>query len=408
MISQKEKIISNAIRISHELVTPFETIDEGCRRVSHQNVCFYVNEYKKPYNKLMGQIFAHINLNRNVIYDAFSKEYVLKYIDLLLVEIVKNGIENIEDNPLIINKFDEYFQEVNVYLFLDNIKFCTEVPLKLGKFVLRNINMNFINSLSGDLPSTSSDYLNEACAEIKIFSESEKALEFAENEFDKVLDVIRYSIPFIFPKNLKVAVGLQGDITKGSRYSIVVDKKFRIIRIKNESVGAKIEFEITDAIVQIMNKIGVFKICSILEKPQNKVTAYERTLLLGIHWFANSQMQKELENEFLSLMICMEIFLTPNDERDPITTSIAEAAAIILKKEDERNKFKNVIKNFYRIRSGIVHGRDEKVDKKDVENLRMIVQNLIQYMINCDDFNTKEDLINSINKFKLSGDVFNP
>jgi len=57
-------------------------------------------------------------------------------------------------------------------------------------------------------------------------------------------------------------------------------------------------------------------------------------------------MQKELENEFLSSMICMDIFLTPNNDRDPITTSIAEVAAIILKKEDERTIFKNVIKNF--------------------------------------------------------------
>jgi len=90
----------------------------------------------------------------------------------------------------------------------------------------------------------SSDYLNEACAKIKIFSESEKALEHAENEFDKILDAIRYSIPFIFPKDLKVAVGLQCDITKGFRYFIVVDNKSNVTFFKNESVEAKIEFKL--------------------------------------------------------------------------------------------------------------------------------------------------------------------
>jgi len=42
-------------------------------------------------------------MNKNVINDAFSKGYVLKYIDLLMVEIVKNGIENTKENLLIID-----------------------------------------------------------------------------------------------------------------------------------------------------------------------------------------------------------------------------------------------------------------------------------------------------------------
>lgn len=175
-----------------------------------------------------------------------------------------------------------------------------------------------------------------------------------------------------------------------------------ILSLKVNLKDSYYQFEISKDRIDDMKSLGILKISKILEK--RNLTDFEETIILGIHWFANSQNQTEIENQFLSLMIALEIFLTPNDN-EPISNSIAEGASIILFSDlKDRKELKKTIKGFYTKRSSIVHGRKDKLPKKeDVSVLKSITADLIRWMAeNSDDFNQKKDLLNYLEDLRLT------
>lgn len=237
-------------------------------------------------------------------------------------------------------------------------------------------------------------------------------MRFAHKELEKILDLLQYSVSIIYPEN-QIFLGLQGPITKETfTFSFILDPNYKFSSTIIGLEGQINKFKINAKNIKKMHEIGVFKISTILEKFEDSLTPFEQTLITGIHWFANSQNQTKLENQFLSLMICLEVFLTPDDDRDPISTSIAEAASILLNPEHKRSKFVSKIKKFYTKRSAIVHGRkrlhkNENLSREDVNKLREIVGNLIQWMANHkDSFESKKELLQHISDYKISGDVF--
>ena len=151
-----------------------------------------------------------------------------------------------------------------------------------------------------------------------------------------------------------------------------------------------------------MEKIGIFKASEILNKP--KYSDFEETILLGIHWFANSLSQKEIENQFLSLMIILEVFLTPGGT-EPITKSISESIArILLAGLNKRKALKDDVKKLYKKRSAIVHGRKKDMPSaEDVSQLRAIASDLILWMIEKSDrFENKDELLDYIEDRSLA------
>ena len=120
----------------------------------------------------------------------------------------------------------------------------------------------------------------------------------------------------------------------------------------------------------------------LLKKSKHELTEFERTIFIAIHWFADSQNQKDLDNEFLGLMICIEIFLTPTSHDNTITSFISEATAIILNKDLKRRKMvRDLVEDFYDKRSKIVHGKEHSFASDDVDILRNITKGLIWWMI---------------------------
>ena len=105
----------------------------------------------------------------------------------------------------------------------------------------------------------------------------------------------------------------------------------------------------------------------------------------------------------------MEIFLTPHTLEIPITKFISESVGMILRPPENRVSIMTKIKKFYGIRSDIVHGRSTKVDPKDINELRNTLKELIQRMIYFGQFfEKKSDLLESIECYKTSGEMYNP
>lgn len=374
--------------------------------VFNNKIFIYVKDYPEVYDQIRGQILRSLRKYRYISNNAFSKDYIIKFIDTIVFNILNEGISYVRENPLHVDMFDRFFHEVIIFLPLDGIKMSID-SLSLGKMILTAMSEEKVKLLYKGSPLSHPDYfkdlIGKTCAEFKTFAESKSALKEAKKEIETILDLINYSVPFIYPKSLGVSVGLQGKIAIPSSKLYIANSDLTDAVFEHLYPMGRFPFEISNINVEIMDRVGVFKISDILKKP-SKISNFEQTILLGVHWFADSQIQTKLENEFLSLMICLEIFLTPNDKRDPISTSIAEAIAIILKPENERKALKTEIKEYYDMRSNIVHGREVKIKQEEVDKLKEQLKQLIQFMIRQkDDFNSKEDLMELISEYKLAG-----
>lgn len=145
----KKEIILDSINIVENLVTPFEPSSGQYRYCKSSDLCFFVEGYEGPYNRLYGKILAKLKADHHISVGAFSKERIFEFIDKTIGEIVKNT-DIIIKTPLIVDFFDEYFHEHEVYLFLEGLEISVEEPIQLGKVKLSKIDRKMLELLSKD------------------------------------------------------------------------------------------------------------------------------------------------------------------------------------------------------------------------------------------------------------------
>jgi hypothetical protein len=244
-------------------------------------------------------------------------------------------------------------------------------------------------------------------AEFSAVAEPIRAKEIAVDETRRAMDLLRYAIPFLVPehyKSLSMNVGITGDINEGEIRAVILpcldDKS---ITFTSESKGPILPFDVTRETINKLRECGALDVAAILAKPASTLSDFERVLLRGIHWFGNALPQKESANELLSLVTCLETFLTPRDS-NPIGTAIAEGVALLLGKSvDDRKKLKKRVKDFYGKRSGVSHGGEKAVLESDLAELRGIASRLIQRMISLTtSIPSQKELLEMIEDQKLS------
>jgi len=245
-------------------------------------------------------------------------------------------------------------------------------------------------------------FKDKICAEFTLFAEEDIAIRTGFEECSRSLDLLKYSSFFFYPSDHKVNVGFEGEFKRYYNEILTHSANFNQFKHNSKLQGPIQDFAISEDKIVLMEKIGIFKASEILNKP--KYSDFEETILLGIHWFANSLSQKEIENQFLSLMIILEVFLTPGGT-EPITKSISESIArILLAGLNKRKALKDDVKKLYKKRSAIVHGRKKDMPSaEDVSQLRAIASDLILWMIEKSDrFENKDELLDYIEDRSLA------
>jgi hypothetical protein len=357
--------------------------------------------------------------------EKFSEKYIDKTLQELLANIIKDGDINKTSHyfdKLLIG-FEEYSKEQIVYVPLVGIQMHVDT-LPIGKVVIKKMTEAQVNDLAKKIESIVllskhtaeekehhtqffrqqilRELAGKVCAEYRVVAEPGRARERAEVESHRVLDLLRYCIPSLYPKGKDVAIGLQGEISFEPRLTPIISSDINSFTLDSQLVGPYVTFELSLKSMEVMKRMGVFKVSKVLEKSDKNLTDFEDTLLRGIHWYANSQTQSETENEFLCLVTCLETFLTPRDG-NPIGTAIAEGVAIIIATGLENRKYlKKRVKDFYRMRSAVSHGGRKAILDTDLAELRAIARKLTMVMIERkDEFQSQQSLLNWIEDQKL-------
>ncbi len=422
MLNEKKKsFVERIVKIAENAQDPLVRGKRRSRFISRDGISYSLTDGCMD---LWDNILEDL-LIKNDWNTKFSENYVDLKLQEMICKMFKDGDlqKALEYFDQLITEYEQYSKEHILCVPLFGLEL-NEGSIKLGNVVLKKMDDKCTDELLSRLELAISKTLNtdiekrmffeqekerinkslrdRVCAEITLTAEPERALEIAETEARRTIDLLRYSIPSIYSANKRVMIGLQGEYSWQTRYVPIIAVDGSSFNCRDQGVGPLFPLELSTTNVEQMKKIGVFILGDILEKRQ--LNNFEETLLQGIEWFSRSQTQPDLKNKLLNLITVLETFLTPGGN-DPIQKSIAEGIAILL--EDDafcRKKLIKRIKIFYGFRSKLSHGHGKEILATDVRELSNIAGSLIMVLTKLkDQFESKEELINWIEYRKLGG-----
>jgi hypothetical protein len=418
---KRQAIIKGLVKIIDNTALPGTVGERRTQHISIDGASFnLIDDTVDEYESLINELLIRLGWA-----EKWSEKYVDKALQSIIADtLVNNAINKVEQlfNKLV-SDFDNYAQEQVVYLPLFWIQL--EAPvLKLGNVALEKITQSKLEDIiavsdfvfnQSTSPAETIEFVKEknrealqgflgkVCTRYEVNAEPIRAKQRAEEETRRVVDLLRYSIPALHSKDLRVCVGIEGDVPfRFFRPSPIFLADGTAFSLTLDSVGPLSPLRIDQDSLHKMEKIGVFIASEILQKDSLAITEYEESILRGIHWLANATVQTEKENAFLSLIISIENYLTPRDN-NPIGTAIAEGVAITLASGFEnRKRIKTKIKEYYSNRSGISHGGKKTILDRDLDELTEITGRLTMWMIqHRDQFSTIPQLLEWIEAQKL-------
>ncbi len=329
--------------------------------------------------------------------EKFSEKFLGNKINDLIIKMVQED----KGSLMAANYLDEMIHELDSF----SIEQVLYIPLfgiekPRDKIDIGNVTVNWVDATkaSGLIEKVSTDtheidrinkHIKEhVCAEFHCVAEPFRALERAEEETRRAVDLIRYAILALYSRGARVAVGLHGEFCYSYRYVPIDPIGKKSFASEGKITGPLYDFEFSAENIEKMNRIGINKLSDMLRK--DELSDFEDKLLSSIHWFANSQVRTENEDRLLNLITCLEIFFTPpQSDKDPITQNVAEGAALLIGKNvEEKKAIIEDIRKLYSLRSSLSHHGKGIVLDLDVRNLTQINLAVLETLINkSDEFN---------------------
>lgn len=336
---QKELIVKKIVKISENAQNPLVQGKKRNRFIAQEGTAYSLtNGCLDLWDTILKDL---------LIENGWNKKYSEKYVDLKLQETISkilndgNSQKALEYFEQLIYEYEQYSREHILCIPLFGIEL-NEGEIKLGSVILKKMDdkstEELISKLQLAISKTSNNddekrmfvkqekesinkfLRNKVCAVITLTAEPDRALEIAETETQRTIELLRYAIPAIYSADERVIIGLQGEYSWQTRYVPIIAADGSAFNCRDQVVGPLFHFELSTTNIEHMRKIGVFTLGDLLEKGQ--LNNFEETLLQGIEWFSRSQTQPELKNKLLNLITVLETFLTPGGN-DPIQKPIA-------------------------------------------------------------------------------------
>lgn len=317
-----------------------------------------------------------------------NREGALNYLDKIIEELDSYSIEYVVYTPLLgIEMLIPYIELGNVTLkYMDE----DDVAELIAKIHYHRFEHNDIYK----------HIYKHVCSEFHIIAEPIYAVKRAEEETRKVIDLLRYAIPFI--PGLRLRIGLVGEVSRARRLCVASSINGQGFYSSGSHIGSLDDLEISPQNVEKMKAIGIFKLSKMLQ--EDKVTDFKDVILSSIHWFSNSQMKAEPEDQLLNMITCIETILTPMNG-DPIIQNIAESAAIIIDSDViNRKRMITKVRSLYGSRSSLSHHGKGSITDEELRSLKQIALSLLRFVIDkSDEFITLKEFHKWIEYRKLGG-----
>jgi hypothetical protein len=226
------------------------------------------------------------------------------------------------------------------------------------------------------IPVLERDFSTGCCLVLEeMDTERGMAKESANEESAFIVDLLRFGSFSIYRRGLRVPHGIavQSQYLRPSTTAVILSSDGSFGTSYSLS-GQIAPFEVSRENTRVLKNLGLTQLAE--RRANGTLTKLDEQIIRSIHWFAESQIQYNEENELLNLIVCLEMFLNPG-ENESISGSIADGVVMLLFTDvDQRLYFRQFIKQAYHARSRVTHGRN--LDGRiDVPQLGIIVFNLI-------------------------------
>ena len=186
-----------------------------------------------------------------------------------------------------------------------------------------------------------------------------------------------------------------------TNYDISIGPRFRFLKTKKQSKGEHHPLMIDERTYRRFYRCRFPKLISSCLGD----TKISKRLNNATSWLFQSRYDPSLQSSTVKTAIALESLLM-FDEHESITQSLSERAAFLLSNDTEiRNNISRLIKRFYSIRSGIVHGSKKRNRKPNIRILESIDRIVLILCIiiaeNDSKWKTNEDLKNWFLKEKF-------
>lgn len=397
------------------------------------------------YEKLSAEMWRKLKCDDKFTHDEFND--LLKSLIVQCAKIPqKSPNELIEE---LINYLEHYNIEQIIYLPLENVEMQGINELKVGSFLIVKMTDDKVEELAQRVmenfqknivynPDEKSlfteDWLKnyivplkgKFCLEYRYISGAKKARKRAYEEALRLMDLLRYSIPSIFSEaypayfypdemrererqekketkneyrvRTRSGIGLQGELPLGINRIYTFASDNSAMDFNGRFIGMR-PFTLNSDNIAIMEQLGIFRLAELLEKKEP--TPFEDTVLRSIHWFANAQIQLEIEDELLDLVTSIETILAPKEGilMDAASYGIA---FIIGDSVDQKEKLMERYKNIYSKRSGCSHHGMREADEVDLIEIRYMAQKVLDFSVkNPNNWEKQEQLLEWVKTRKL-------
>lgn len=248
------------------------------------------------------------------------------------------------------------------------------------------------------------DLINKACIRLEIEGDQYRVEEVAFSEALPIAHILAFVGHGYLWSTRKCRIGFGEAFTKRMRHFPIVGADLTRAAFYSEWSSDSESLEIDDGVLAKLQELGLSTLIDIYVRRNSSTTEIEKTLLRAIQFFYNGYTALERVSEYVNYLIVLEIFLSPSD-KDQLTKTIAEGAAILLESDKEnRIKLNKYVKDLYKKRSSLVHGKADRIDTVSVRDAQYFAYKLIQLVLkNRDTWNWKkrQDIEKHIDSMKF-------
>ena len=351
--------------------------------------------------------------------EDIKKTYTLKRYESLLIKhfrecFSKKCLAKNEDVSSFVKKLKaENIKTFSVFRDIQGIVLNTPTsPLLLGGYTIYDFasQKEFIESrIDSKIDSfpqiwfnDDTEYLIEWKAEARHF---EKALEIADEHFERFELILRYVIGFT-TNDFEVGVlNYQGWRHRRAYISSDMGE----VSTPSTLDGPIVPIPLDDPYF-VNEDNGYQTVWGFTTK--TNLNKFQKRIMLAVEWIGQSMADPSPPSAFIKAAIALEIIFTHSQEAiitPSILNQISESIALILGSSvDERLKLEKRVKELYGLRSRIVHSGNKDISQADYKELLEIARSVIKKILTSDKLNSVdsvEQLYTILKKIKYSGDA---
>jgi hypothetical protein len=209
-------------------------------------------------------------------------------------------------------------------------------------------------------------------AKYEVNAEYEKAIEIAEIEVEKSLDLLRCYSRFLFAGRSKPNISLQG--AKQSGWRTIITSEGLNWNFTTHAIGTLWEYKIDeDKLNHLKNNCSFDILCSILSKDNESCTQIEKVIKRAIRWIGRGTLSTDNPERFLNFTIALEHLTVPDGKEGEIVEKLSRRSALLLAATmEKRIELYEKLKKLYSRRSAVAHVGDDTITYKEAEDMGII------------------------------------